>query len=119
MVLTSFHFGRKLLSQSQWKLLHRSGVYFLWAYPFSVYWWNLSYYPNPQPIDYVFYWAGFLAFTSRIAAWGKRRVRSAGEESGPVVPRIAGGAIIAAGLSLAVFSIGWQEPMTACPDPHG
>jgi hypothetical protein len=41
MVVTSFRFGRRFLSASQWKLLHRSGIYFLWAYPFSVYWWNL------------------------------------------------------------------------------
>lgn len=55
MVVTSFKFGRKYLNAKQWKLLHRSGLYFLWAYPFSVYWWNLSYYENPQPLDYVFY----------------------------------------------------------------
>jgi len=71
MVLTSFHFGRKHLNSTQWKLLHRSAIYFLWAYAFSVYWWNLSYYENPQAIDYVFYWSGFLAFVLRIAAWGK------------------------------------------------
>ena len=44
MVLTSFNFGSKLLTPKQWKLLHTSGIYFLWAYPFSVYWWNLYYY---------------------------------------------------------------------------
>ena len=56
MVLTSFHFGRKHLSQRQWKLIHKTGIYFLWAYPFSVYWWNSShYYGSPDPIDYVFY----------------------------------------------------------------
>jgi DMSO/TMAO reductase YedYZ heme-binding membrane subunit len=71
MVVTSFQFGRKYLDSRQWKLLHKSGIYFLWAYPFSVYWWNLSYYDNPEPIDYVFYWAGFTAFALRIAAWGK------------------------------------------------
>ena len=37
MVVTSFKFGRKYLNANQWKLLHRSGLYFLWAYPFSVY----------------------------------------------------------------------------------
>ena len=28
-------------------LLHLSGLYFLFAYAFSVYWWNLYYYENP------------------------------------------------------------------------
>ena len=73
MVLTSFNFGSKLLTPKQWKLLHTSGIYFLWAYPFSVYWWNLYYYDNPVLIDYVFYWVGFVAFALRIVAWGKQR----------------------------------------------
>jgi len=68
MVVTSFHFGRKHLNLKQWKLLHKSAIYFLWAYPFSVHWWNLSYHPNPQPIDYVYYWSGVLAFALGIAA---------------------------------------------------
>ena len=42
MVVTSFNFGRQYLNSKQWKLLHKSGIYFLWAYPFSVYWWGLS-----------------------------------------------------------------------------
>ena len=117
MVLTTFRFGRRHLSQAQWKLLHRSGVYFLWAYPFSVYWWNLAYYPDPQPIDYVFYWAGFLAFASRIAAWGKKRVQAAQRESPDVaVPaafKVSGGALILAGLTLAILGLEWQAPITA------
>jgi len=68
MVVTSFNFGRKYLSSKQWRLLHKSGIYFLWAYPFSVYWWNLTpYNPDPEPIDYLFYWTGFIAFALRIA----------------------------------------------------
>lgn len=110
MVVTSFQFGRKYLSQSQWKLLHRSGLYFLWAYPFSVYWWNLSYYGNPQPIDYVYYWAGFLAFALRIAAWGKQRHEAAGT---PLALRIAGGVLIVAGLLVSATGLQWQESVTA------
>ena len=75
MIVTSFSFGRRYLSNAQWKVLHRSGVYFLWAYPFAVYWWNVFYYEDPRVIDYLFYWAGFLAFAARIAAWGKRRTQ--------------------------------------------
>lgn len=117
MVLTSFRFGRKYLTQKQWKLLHRSGVYFLWAYPFSVYWWNLSYYPDPRPIDYVFYCAGFLAFAARIAAWGRKRAVAVGKlPSHAAVPmplRISGGVTIAAGLALSVASLYWQSAMTS------
>ena len=51
MVVTSFDFGRKHLNLKQWKLVHKSAIYFLWAYPFAVYWWNLFYYKNPLPID--------------------------------------------------------------------
>ncbi len=79
MVVTSFKIGHKLVSSEQWKLIQKGGVYFLWAYPFSVYWWNIFYYPQldptrePRSIDYVFYVLGFAAFAMRIAAWGKRR----------------------------------------------
>jgi len=116
MVVTSFHFGRKYLNPKQWKLLHTSGIYFLWAYPFSVYWWNLSYYENPEPIDYVFYWSGFLAFASRIAAWGKKRqqaaMKNAPESSTPLAFRVLGGAIAAFGLIAAATGLQWQEPVT-------
>ena len=64
MVVTSFEFGRNRLTPAQWKLLHKSGINFLWAYPFSVYWWNLSYYPDPLPWDYVMYLMGFAAFAA-------------------------------------------------------
>ncbi|MBO6504384.1 MAG: hypothetical protein JJ850_12220 [Kordiimonadaceae bacterium] len=79
MVLTSFEIGRRRVNPLQWKLIQKGGVYFLWAYPFSVYWWNLFYYPTlegysaPDPHDYVLYWTGFAAFALRIFAWGKRR----------------------------------------------
>jgi DMSO/TMAO reductase YedYZ heme-binding membrane subunit len=116
MVLTSFQFVRKHLSAKQWKLIHKTGLYFLFAYPFSVYWWNLYYYENPQLIDYVFYWGGFLAFTLRIAAWGKKRLqatkKNAPEISAPPAFRILGGAIIAFGVFVAAFGLHWQEPVS-------
>jgi DMSO/TMAO reductase YedYZ heme-binding membrane subunit len=116
MVVTSFQFGRKRLTLQQWKLLHRSSIYFLWAYAFSVYWWNLSYYENPQPIDYVFYWSGFLAFASRIAAWGKNRLQAAKknvpDSSTPLPFKVLGGAIITFGLLVAATGLQWQEPVT-------
>lgn len=117
MVVTSFHFGRKILTREQWKLLHKSGVYFLWAYPFSVYWWNLSYYDSPQAIDHVFYWSGFLAFALRIAAWGKRRLQSGqrnapGRRTPPVFKSV-GGTMIAFGLFMAATGLYWQDSVTA------
>lgn len=115
MVLTSFRFGRRHLSPQQWKLLHKSGVYFLFAYPFSVYWWNLFYYENPTPIDYIYYWGGFLAFASRIAAWGKRRQLSTVKDDALTVSpmnRIFGGLLVASGLVVAATGREWQERVT-------
>ena len=117
MVVTSFHFCRKYLSQKSWKLLHKSGIYFLWAYPFSVYWWNISYYENPEPIDYVFYWSGLTAFALRIAAWGKKRkqaaMRNTPEISTPFALKASGGAIIAVGLYVSASGLQWQQSVTA------
>lgn len=117
MVATSFRFGRRRLSPGQWKLLHKSGLYFLWAYPFSVYWWNLFYYGDPTFIDYVFYWGGFVAFATRIAAWGKKRWRAIDRESvegmRPLVFRQAGAALIACGLVVAATGDYWQESVNA------
>jgi DMSO/TMAO reductase YedYZ heme-binding membrane subunit len=117
MVVTSFQFARKHLNSRQWKLIHKSGIYFLWAYPFSVYWWNLFYYENPLPIDYLYYWSGFLAFALRIAAWGKQRQqaakRNAPESSAPLAFKVLGGAIITFGLFASASGLHWQEPVTA------
>ncbi len=117
MVVTSFRFGRKHLNQTQWKLIHKSGIYFLWAYPFSVYWWSLFYYKNPEPIDYIFYWGGFLAFALRIAAWGKKRQQAAKKDSPqsstPFAFKVLGTAMIAFGLFVSASGLHWQEPVTA------
>jgi DMSO/TMAO reductase YedYZ heme-binding membrane subunit len=116
MVLTSFNFSRKHLTAKQWKLIHKTGLYFLFAYPFSVYWWNLYYYDNPQPIDYVFYWMGFLAFTLRITAWGKKRVQSGRRKSPdsktPLVFKLSGAALIAFGLIVSATGLSWGKGFT-------
>ncbi len=39
----------------------------------STYWYELYYYEDIQIIDYVFYWAGFLAWSTRIVAWSRAR----------------------------------------------
>jgi DMSO/TMAO reductase YedYZ heme-binding membrane subunit len=116
MVVTSFKFGRRLLTPKQWRLLHLSGLYFLFAYPFSVYWWNLYYYENPAPIDYVFYWLGFVAFTLRIAAWASKRLKVAARNTPdatvPAAFRAPGCALIAFGLVAAATGLKWQEPVS-------
>jgi len=116
MVVTSFKFGRRRLTSKQWRLLHLSGLYFLFAYAFSVYWWNLYYFEDPTPIDYVFYWMGFVAFTFRIAAWGGKRLKAAALKTPvPRVPpafRAAGGALIVFGLVAAATGLQWQEAVS-------
>lgn len=116
MVATSFRAGRKYLSARQWKVMHTCGVYFLWAYPFSVYWWNLSYYNNPQVIDYVLYCCGFFAVAVRIAAWGKQRgglAAPAGADTRTITaPKILGTAIIIGGLVAAATGLQWQSAVS-------
>ena len=108
MVLTSFRFGSKHLSQEQWRLLHKTGLYFLWAYPFSVYWWNsVHYYGTPALIDYVFYWMGFAAFALRIAAWGKQRDNRAS----PAL-KVFGSLAIAVGLLVSASGQYWQKAVS-------
>lgn len=73
MTVTSFAPGRRMLSARQWRFLHKGGIYFLWAVVWSTYWFELYYYDDVQPIDYAFYWAGFLAWGLRVLAWVRRR----------------------------------------------
>jgi hypothetical protein len=39
----------------------------------TTYWYELYYYDDRQLIDYIYYWAGLLAYVSRVAAWSKLR----------------------------------------------
>ena len=112
MVITSFRIGRRPLSLMQWKALHRSGMYFLWAYAFSVYWWNLYYYPDARALDHVYYWAGFLAFAARIAASGRDRDRK--QQATTALPlRIGGSLLVIGGLVVAATGDLWYEPVSA------
>ena len=116
MVATSFPSGRKFVNQMQWKLIHKGGVYFLWAYPFSVYWWDLTY-SEPKLYQYILYLTGFLAFTLRIAAWGKKRQQVSknknSESSTSFTLKALGGVIIAFGLFAAATGMYWQKSVTA------
>ncbi len=110
MTLTSFKFGRQLLSQKQWKLLHTSGIYWIWFYAWSVYWFNLFYYDDPAlPIDYIYYWGGFLAMGLRIGAWGKKRLGklSAGRKSN-LLFLVPGYLAVILGLTGSAFGSVWS-----------
>ena len=116
MILTSFQVARKRITQKQWKLIQQGGIYVLWAYPFSVYWWNLFYYEAPDLIDYMFYWSGFLAFAVRIAAFGKKRLqatKSANEEGSSTLLKTIGGAMIVAGLVASATGLHWQNAVSS------
>lgn len=113
MTVTSFRCGRKHLSAGQWKWLHKISIYYLWMYAFSVYWWALFYYSNPAPLDYVYYWSGFLAWALRAAAWSRKK-RKAAELAVPGPPlrsayRIAGATVIATGFLAAGFGSAWYS----------
>jgi sulfoxide reductase heme-binding subunit YedZ len=112
MVLTSFKFGRKHLSAKQWKFLHKGGIYWLWIYTWIAYWWHMFYYNNPIALDYIYYWAGFLAWGLRMAAWTKKRWPQA---TGPSTPQgtsqllylLPGVAAVATGLVGISFGSPW------------
>jgi DMSO/TMAO reductase YedYZ heme-binding membrane subunit len=113
MTLTSFQFGRKRLKPKHWKHLHKIGIYSLWIYAFSVYWWELFYYRDAVLIDYVYYWGGFLAWGLRAAAWWKKRLQRA-ERDDPhssVEPAFewVGLVVIAIGLIVVTFGSPWQR----------
>ncbi len=117
MIITSFVFAKKRVSPYQWKLIQKGGLYFLWSYAFSVYWWNLYYYPLqevarlPELHDHIFYWMGFSAFALRIAAWGKKRhqqsARNGNTES--LLYKLPGVLFIAGGLVASATGLSWQK----------
>jgi len=107
MVLTSFKFGRSRLTARQWKLLHKIGIYWLWLYVWIAYWWYLFYYNKPVAIDYIYYWAGFLAWGLRIAAWTKKRWPSTSASTSQLLYRLPGVAAVAIGLVGVSFGSPW------------
>jgi hypothetical protein len=114
MTATSFAPGRRALSARQWRMLHLTGIYFLWAYAFSVYWWNLFYYADPVVLDHVYYWSGLLAWLLRAFAWAKKELKGV---SGTTMPSwrqplflTVGGAIVTAGLIASAIGRSWHAP---------
>ena len=113
MTVTSFPKGRRMLTPRQWRTLHLSGIYFLWAYAFSVYWWSLFYYSNPVALDYIYYCAGLAAWVLRAAAWNSKRARAAAragrQTGGSPLARAAGAALVGAGFVAAAVGSVWQK----------
>jgi DMSO/TMAO reductase YedYZ heme-binding membrane subunit len=111
MTLTSFMPVRKRMTPKSWKLLHKSGIYFLWAYAFSVYWWNLFYYDSPGWLDYTYYWAAFAAWSLRAAAWTKKRrkqrAKSGIASTGYALFGVLANVAIGVGLVAAAFGKAW------------
>jgi len=86
MTVTSFRPVRQLLSARHWNMLHTIGIYFLWGTVWSTYWYELYYYGDIQPIDYVYYWGGILAWGLRLWAWARARSELAADplaQTGP------------------------------------
>ncbi len=122
MVMTSFNVARKRINPAQWSLIQKGGIYFLWAYPFSVYWWNLFYYPYqegyslPEMHDYIFYVLGFAAFVARIFAWGKLRLKRLIKHGGSFeflsLQSICGIVLVTFGFIVAVTGYQWFTPVS-------
>ena len=109
MVLTSFRFGRSRLTSRQWKLLHTTGIYWLWIYAWSVYWFNLFYYESPAILlDYVYYWGGLLAWGLRVLAWSKKRAKQSAAGSAPILSLVTGVAAVGIGLMGSSFGSNWS-----------
>ena len=114
MTITSFRPGRRRLTRKQWHRLHTTGIYFLWAYAFSVYWWAIFYSGSSEPMDFVLYALGFGAWAFRAAAWHKDRLKKARKDpswAGPnPVLRAVGWGVIVLGGVLAVTGSLWYGP---------
>ena len=90
-----------------WNVLHKTGIYCLWAYAFSVYWHELFYYPGPDWVDYLYYLGGVLAWAVRLAAWCKAR---SAQSSAGGFRAWAGGSVLVLSLLGLVGGAWWQGP---------
>jgi hypothetical protein len=114
MTVTSFRPGRDKLSARQWRILHKTGIYFLWGTVYSTYWNELYYYDDIQRIDHFYYWAGFAAVGVRMLAWSRKRWRATAAGGGartrlPLV--LPGIAVAIVGLLGIAFAPRWSPPV--------
>ncbi len=77
MTITSFQPVRRRMNPTVWRVLHKTGIYFLWYIVVDTYYYELTYYGDIQIIDYIYFAAGLLAYLMRVAAWGRLRVMKA------------------------------------------
>ena len=112
MAVTSFRPGRDKLSARQWRILHKTGIYFLWATVYSTYWNELYYYDDIQRIDHFYYWAGFVAMGARILAWSLKRWQdcAAGGVARIRLPLLLAGAAVAIVGLLGIAFTPWWSP---------
>ena len=114
MVLTSFMLVRKKLTKNQWDLVQKSGMYFLWAYPFSTYWWTTTYGAEYYDThDFVFYYMGLFAMICRMAAWRARNSKKITHPAAIAVPtKLLAYGIILISLIAAMTPMYWQQPVS-------
>ena len=74
MTMTSFLPVRRRMNPMHWRVLHKTGIYFLWFTVADTYYYELTYYGDIQVIDYIYVVAGLLAYLMRVAAWGRLRL---------------------------------------------
>jgi DMSO/TMAO reductase YedYZ heme-binding membrane subunit len=74
MAMTSFFPVRRRMNPMLWRVLHKTGIYFLWFTVADTYYYELTYYGDIQVIDYIYAVAGLLAYLMRVAAWGRLRL---------------------------------------------
>ena len=73
MTLTSFRFGRRHLSQKQWKMLHKSGGYVLWFSLCATY--IAASVTTPSPVYVTYAALGIAVLALRILASRRQKVR--------------------------------------------
>ena len=113
MTVTSFRPGRDKLSARQWRILHKTGIYFLWGTVYSTYWYELYYYDDIQRVDHFYYWAGFAAVGVRMLAWSLKRWRAgvAGGVARTRLPLLLAGAAVAVVGLLGIAFAPWWSPV--------
>jgi len=74
MTITSFFPVRRRLSLLQWRVLHKTGIYWLWYTVASTYIYEITFYDDRQVIDYIFVATGVLVYLMRVAAWTRSRM---------------------------------------------
>jgi hypothetical protein len=74
MTITSFFPVRRKMSLLQWRVLHKTGIYWLWFTVVDTYVYEIAFYDDRQLIDYIYVITGILVYLLRVAAWGRSRV---------------------------------------------